>query len=336
VSHRLDETVRQQLITAAVRCNCPQLDDACVTQQPAMVDSQARQYWDVFRNQSSTSLSVVQVVVNRLATAPGARILVMMSPGFITADLDSGKSAIVDAALRGHVIISSLNAGGLQSAMRRGAEIATEFMNDAAKSTGGQFIDNANDVVAGLDRLTAIPAVSYLLGFSPGAPDGQFHPLRVSLRQKADYAVEARTGYFAAEPAPAKPTAQDRIDRTVMSQESLNEIPARVAVSASSGTVRVQVAVDATRLRFVEHDGRFRQQLTLVTVMEDSQGSMVSGKQSIMDLAVKPQTLDGLRAKGLHAETSFTLPKGEYRVREVVREGVDDRISASRTPVQVR
>jgi hypothetical protein len=148
--------------------------------------------------------------------------------------------------------------------------------------------------------------------------------------------VDARTGYFAAQPVAAKPTAQERIDKTVMSQESLNEIPARVAVMSSGGTVRVQVAVDAGKLRFVERDGRFIQQLTLVTVMEDAQGSMVDGKQSVMDLAVTPETLAGFRAKGLHAETSFTLPKGMYRVREVVREAVDNRMSASRTAVQVQ
>jgi hypothetical protein len=211
-----------------------------------------------------------------------------------------------------------------------------EFLSNAAKSTGGPFLDNTNDATGGLGRLTAIPTVAYTLGFSPGAPDGEYHPLRVSLRQKPEYVAEARTGYFAAAPTPAKPTAQERIDRTVVSQEKLDEIPARVAVMASAGTVRVQVAVDATKLRFVERDGRWIQQLTMVTVMEDAQGSPVEGKQSIMDLAVTEETLTSFRAKGLHAETSFTLPKGMYRVREVVRERVDNRMSASRTSVQVQ
>jgi hypothetical protein len=121
-----------------------------------------------------------------------------------------------------------------------------------------------------------------------------------------------------------------------MSQESLDEFPARVAVMAAAGTVRIRVAMDAGKLRFVERDGRFVQQLTLVTVIEDEQGTPMSGKQSIMDLAVRGETLAGFRANGLEAETSFTLPKGIYRVREVVREAVDNRISASRTPVQVQ
>jgi VWFA-related protein len=336
VSHGSDEEIRQRLITQAIACNCQGDDEKCPKEQPATVDAQARQFWDVFRNQSSQSLGVIQVIVRRLSEAPGTRILVMLSPGFPTGELDAAKSAIIDTALRGHVVISALDAGGLRSTTRRSREVSVKFMANAAKSTGGQFVENTNDATAGLDRLTAIPAVSYMLGFSPGAPDGRFHPLRVSLRQPHDYVVEARTGYFAAQPAPAKPTVQERIDRTVASQDSLDEIPARVAVMASGGTVRVRVAVDAGKLRFVERNGRFVQQLTLVTVMEDAQGSPVMGKQSIMDLAVKPETLADFRAKGLQAETSFTLPKGTYRVREVVREAVDNRMSASRTRIEVQ
>jgi len=336
VSHGTDEQLRQRLITQAIACNCQGADDECPMRQPAIVDAQAHQFWDVFKYQSSMYLSVIHLVVQRLATAPGPRILVMLSPGFLTGDLDAGKSAILDAALRGHVVISALNAAGLQTNVVRSAEVMTEFLSSAAKSTGGQFVDNTNDASGGLGRLTAIPAVSYMLGFSPGAPDGEYHPLRVSLRQKPEYVVEARTGYFAAQPVAAKPNAQERIDRTVVSKELLDEIPARVAVMASGGTVRVRVGVDAAKLRFVQRNGRWTQQLTLVTVMEDAQGSPVEGKQSIMDLAVTSQTLAGFRAKGLQAETSFTLAKGTYRVREVVREAVDNRMSASRTPVQVQ
>jgi VWFA-related protein len=174
VSHGTDEELRQRLITEAIACNCQGADEKCPQEQPAIVDAQARQFWDVFRNQSSESLAVIQLVVRRLAEAPGTRILVLLSPGYPTGELDQVKSAIIDTALRAQVVISALDAGGLRSTARRSREAFVEFMASATKSTGGQFVENTNDAAAGLDRLTAIPTVSYMLGFSPGAPDGRF------------------------------------------------------------------------------------------------------------------------------------------------------------------
>jgi hypothetical protein len=55
-----------------------------------------------------------------------------------------------------------------------------------------------------------------------------------------------------------------------------------------------------------------------------------------MDLPVTSLTLAGIQASGIHAVETFSLPKGVYAVREVVREMVRDRMAASDTPVELR
>jgi hypothetical protein len=53
-------------------------------------------------------------------------------------------------------------------------QTVSSFMAAAAESTGGTFLDNTNDLAAGMRALAAAPAVSYLPGFFPGQPDGKY------------------------------------------------------------------------------------------------------------------------------------------------------------------
>jgi hypothetical protein len=69
----------------------------------------------------------------------------------------------------------------------------------------------------------------------------------------------------------------------------------------------------------------------------EAAGNFVAGKQSVMDLALAPASLAEKQTKGIRAATSFSVPRrGSYRVREVVREAVQDRIWASVAPIEIR
>ena len=48
----------------------------------------------------------------------------------------------------------------------------------------------------------------------------------------------------------------------------------------------------------------------------------------VMSLSLTPATLADLQEKGIPAVTSFSLPKGSYQVREVIREAVENHITA--------
>jgi VWFA-related protein len=332
VSHRIDEEARQRLIRQAVACNCQGGDPGCVDMQPGVVQTLTETAWDHFREHSVTSLEVLAVVVRHLATMPGDRVLLTLSPGFVTGDLDRQKSAIVDAALRAHIVIHALNPAGLEAGARERpqTQIVSEFMAAAAHSTGGIFVRNSNDISGEMNRLASAPLVSYVLGFAPdGKADGRMHALKVRLKRGDGYQVESRTGYFPAPPPEPKLTAQQRIDRAARATESMDGVSATVQVVAERGAaVRVEVAVDAKALRYVARDGRRVQQLTFVALLEDANGALLEGKQATMDLDLGPATLADFRAKGIHAKFTFRRPKGDWRVRQVVREAADNRIGA--------
>jgi hypothetical protein len=153
--------------------------------------------------------------------------------------------------------------------------------------------------------------------------------------------VSARAGYLAVPPSEHTETAQDRIDRIVASKELFDQILATVnavAVAEKDGRYHIQVSIklDAKRLPFSDTNGKSLQQLTFVSVLEDGAGNFVEGKQAVMDMVLAPATRVTMEASGIKAAVSFVVPKGDYVVREVIREAVQNRLAASTTTVPAR
>jgi hypothetical protein len=310
-----------------------------VASQLGAVANAARMVWDFSQSQYTTTLDAMEIVMRHLAAAPEKRIMILMSPGFPTGGMEKRTSALMDAALRANIRIGAVNSEGIESVSPKVALLHRivngEFMAAAAKSTGGQYLHDTNDWNGSLRTVTADPEVSYVLGFSPsGDPDGQYHALKTRIGGNRGYSVESRTGYFSAK---AGETAQHHIDRIAMSAEEIKEFPAMLELRQDQHGLHVGITVEAKALRFPEMEGRRVEELTFLTVLEDSQGNFVAGKQSVMDMALTPATLAEKVQKGIHAATSFPLPRsGAYRVRQVIREAAQDRIWASAAAIEVR
>jgi hypothetical protein len=78
------------------------------------------------------------------------------------------------------------------------------------------------------------------------------------------------------------------------------------------------------------------QQLTFVTVLENGAGEYLSGKMAVMDLQLSAASLAEFQAAGIKTSTSFAIAPGSYRVRQVVREAVQNRLAATDTPIEVK
>jgi hypothetical protein len=277
--------------------------------------------------------------VSHLGKQNGDRLLISVSAGFIDDDrMSAQKTALIDAAVRAHVVIHALGTGGMGFSFPQ--MILLNAMADASAGTGGRLIHNNNDLGGALQDLASAPVVSYLLGFQAGDPDGKYHALKVSLAGRKGFRVESRPGYVAAMPAKENGTAQQRIDTAVNSHTLLQDVPATVrvipAAQANGGyQVKIIVDIDARRIRFATQGKLHLQQLTFVTAIENGQGNFVTGKQAVMDLRVKPATLASMQTTGIHAVESFSLPSGIYTVREVVREMVQDHMAASSTALRL-
>jgi len=102
---------------------------------PQLVSSTAQQVLSKGDMATQVSLGVVKYVVNRISRMPGQRNVVLISPGFLTPQMDYAYSDIIDRAVQSQVIINSLDARGLFAFIPGG---------DASKR--GKTIDSAPTV----------------------------------------------------------------------------------------------------------------------------------------------------------------------------------------------
>ena len=180
-----------------------------------------------------TTLATLRNAVEKMASLPGQRILILLSPGFLTMTSIgmTEKSRILDLAARSEVTISALDARGLYTTELSASELgpispratttgivryesqsrqqsmslSEDVMGELADGTGGSFFHNNNDLQGGLERLTAVPEYLYLLQVSLDGVklDGTYHHLKVKVdREGLEW--RARRGYFASKPEKAK------------------------------------------------------------------------------------------------------------------------------------
>lgn len=326
------------------------------------VIAQANAVWAQARGFSQSTLGTIRYVVDYMALMPGGRVLLLASGGFYSASLEAQQNDIISRALRGAVVINSLDAKGLytidpgeiprggdsQSIIRqqllgtRPKEESNNALVYLAQSTGGRFFHNNNDLNQGFKELAVLPEITYILGFAPDpVPDGKYHKLSVRLTAANHYSLQARPGYFAPKEAPVNPTPERRIDREVLATTLLRELPAFLSTGAGkldSGKIGVATAVslDIKQLRFTDRSGARTQQITFVAVLLDEQGVFVTGRESVIDMALKEGTYARLLEQGVNAVVRLEAPPGIYRLRVVVEEAGAGRLSSFTERVEVR
>jgi len=357
IDQRIDLEAKEIALNEVIACKCiGRPIEECRRDYDSDTQAAASNAWNQLRYQSVATLDTLKQGVRLLSGAPNNRVLIMISPGFITAGMEKQMSGVIDSALREHIVMSSLDSEGLLGSglespeslgQMRGTRAAwaehtvgqrqlilTGLMSEMAAATGGRFFLNNNDLAGGLRTLASAPDVSYLLGFSPGTePDEKYHKLTVKLKDRKIDQIQSRPGYFS---APSKDTAQQRIDRKVLSKDSLSEIPAEVRVTPNGTKLAIEIVVDASRVPFGEKSGRRIQELTFVTIVRDSNGHYLEGNETVMDLALTPAKFAEMQSTGIKSTASFSLPKGSYTVRQVVREAVHEYFSANDIPVEIR
>ena len=163
--------------------------------------------------------------------------------------------------------------------------------------------------------------------------------MKIKFQGKRADSIQFRPGYFSLDPKKER-DARGPLDDAVLSAKSLNDVPAVVAVTAQAGKdgaipVSIAVTLDLNRLQFTKFEGRHMQQIVFLMTLLDANGEFVSGKASIMDLALTDDKLASLKRDGLKAVATLNAPPGRYQVRTVVREGMKGSLTASTTQVEL-
>ncbi len=332
------------------------------------VRAQASATWEQSRRDSLNSFAALDTALALLARVEGTRVLVMVSPGFLSGFLEPEMNTVVDRAIHAGIVINALDAKGVWAetpgrpiteagtgygfpaltyafqaqniASRNDAMIAA--MAEATSATGGLFFHGSNDLTGGLWQLAATPETTYRLAFHPAIEDspGKYHKIKVQLTSKQGRYVQARPGYVAPTNAPTATTVELRpIDRQVPGTDVLTAIPIRVdprvnRTAAGGSEVALAIHVDVSGLKFTKRNGRNVQMLTFVGALLDSSGAIVAAREGVIEFTLKDETLPRLAAQGLNAGLSLAAPPGSYRARVVVQD-VEGKLASFNQTVEI-
>ncbi len=152
-----------------------------------MAESATRRAVLVGEQNFRTNLNFLKLVVSKMGALPGQRIIILVSPGFLTPNAEAMtlKSEVLDVAAQSNVVINAIDARGLYttnldvSERGGGSPMAAQLMNqhrqasmaanedamaELADGTGGTFFHNNNNLEAGPQRPhfgTGIPLSPY-------------------------------------------------------------------------------------------------------------------------------------------------------------------------------
>jgi VWFA-related protein len=317
--------------------------------------------WEQVRFQSQNTLRTLQSIVDFMARMNGTRVILLASSGFLSGTMEFDQDLIVERALHANVVINSLDAKGLytedapemgpgagvrsviyaQTQGTRPKEATNDAMGNLADSTGGLFFHNSNDLDRGFRDLGMQPETSYLLGFIPDPPDGKYHHLKVGLTAKSHDSLQSRKGYMSVAAPQAKPAPERRLDREVLSGSQLSEVPVTVAVQpvhGDDGTLAAHLALrwDVPKMPFQIRDGARSLKVGIVAAFLDEHGNFVTGREGLIEFALSENSYARALSGGLTIGMNLEAPAGNYRLRTVVVEEGDDRVTASTQSVELK
>jgi hypothetical protein len=225
---------------------------------------------------------------------------------------------------------------------RDSARADGDVIEDLAEGTGGTFFHDNNDLSAGLERLVAAPAFSYVLGFSPTEvkEDGQFHRLKIRLVALKHATVEARRGYYAVKLGERTDSVGDVSD-AVFSHEQKLALPIVFQVgytkpfASERAKILLVAKIDLTSFRSPKPPpAPARDALKAIVVLFDSNGAFITGTmQSVSDLAMQKVLAQPEAALTLHWD--FDVTPGIYVTRLVIASSDTEVMSALSRTVKV-
>lgn len=351
---------------------CSNLPPQMMNSANSAVQALATQVLSMGEEESRIGLRVLIDVVHRMSALPGQRSLALVSPGFLTPEMEYEYNQLIDTALRGQVVISSLDARGLYviipfgdasqagrpdldlpgqantASMRvaldtQSALAESDILSLLANSTGGTFFQNNNDMNEGLRRVVDSPQFSYVIGFTPQnlKSDGKFHTIKVSLTNHGKYTLQARRGYYAPRhDVDAAEEAKREIDDEIFSSEELHDLPVALhteffKASDDSARLTVLAHVDVKRLHYQQANDRSQNDLTVVTAVFDRNGNFLQANQKLLQMRWKSETLQSKLGSGITLKTSFDVKPGRYLVRVVARDAQQQVMSAENGAVEI-
>lgn len=351
-------------------------NDPCAQTEIKDVQQLARQVLDRSTDVARDTLRSLFGVIRYMAKFQGRRSIVMASDGFFTQNVQLERDRVIDTAAQARIAINTIDAGGIfglgmfndgnananlphdPSTSANGARMdlvsygttiaqdeasySEDVLSAFAEGTGGTFFHNNNDINRGVKELAAAPDVSYSLAISGDnlKSDGSFHSLKIKAAGAPGAAISARRGYFAPSGNPPPDPAQI-MRNMVLGSEELNAVPVALDVqqlkpAENVSGLKVGIRVDLKKLPYRNNGERRDQRILFVSALLDTKGNFLTGVAGEINMKMKAATLKKIEPQGADARLSLQAPPGQYKLREIVREGVRGKFTATTREVTIQ
>lgn len=213
------------------------------------------------------------------------------------------------------------------------ARLGQDSLRVLSDETGGFAAVNRNDFGTAFQRIVNDNSSYYLMGYysTDSRRNGRFRKIEVRLANRPGLTVRARKGYVAPRGrAPKTETSSadgpsPELRDAIESPLPIVALPlAATAVvfkgPAPKGAVVVSTLIGGAGLPFVEKDGTFRNDLEILMIATDEKGKSFSSDRSTVNLNMKPNTAERVKATGFRVISSLDLAPGRYQLRVGVRE----------------
>jgi VWFA-related protein len=231
--------------------------------------------------------------------------------------------------IRADCSIQSVDIGGL----RTGTDLRPRRQSDdglalMADKTGGEYFRNFNDLSVAMGKMLERTSVTYLLAIQPQdlKLDGDYHRLKVKLRDEKGLQVVYRPGYFAPKPFSSQAATERKLQTAglVMGGRDGGQIDTSVLAAAFPGDsekayVPVLVEISGNSLLGDATSGVVPAEIYAYAIAADGEVRDFFTQAMGFDLA---KLGANLRQSGFKFFGQFELPPGDYAVRIVVRNGL--------------
>jgi VWFA-related protein len=199
-----------------------------------------------------------------------------------------------------------------------------QFLDDAAKNTGGLALINTNDFDAGLDRIFEENQSYYLIGFPApaGQKPGSWHRLRVEVNRPG-VTVRTRSGYLTDEVRTTRAKTVSPLDRAIMGPVADGAFPMRVAVAPFHAPGRKEALVTVVlglAQPAVPQRTTYEVELQTNAYEIDGRPRLVGARQTVRVVLVPQKGVETPRYEVL---STIALPPGRYELRMSAHRALD-------------
>jgi VWFA-related protein len=262
--------------------------------------------------------------------------------------MDSTRDAI-GAATRANVSIYSIDPRGLTAMGDEGIEVdsfpddpgtgitstsmldelrlSQDSLRTLSEETGGFAAVNRNDFDGAFERVVRDNSTYYVLGYYPinDRRDGRFRKIEVRVKRPG-LQVRSRKGYQAPRGRAPETKAADAPNASAAMRDAMSSplpisgigmsvFAAAFKGTAPNATVAIAVEVAAGRFKYAEKDGSFANNLEVGFTAIDNKGKMHAGDRNTINLTLKPETFERVKARGFRVISQIDLPPGRYQLR---------------------